>query len=332
LISAIFASIARGRRRWYARRPHARRRLARPVVSVGNLAMGGSGKTPAVAHLARLLLSWGERPAILSRGYARRHAADGVVVVREPDRVVGGLDESGDEPLMLARALDGAAVLVSPDRYLAGALAERCFGSTVHLLDDGFQHVTLARDVDLLLVGSADLRDGRTLPAGRLREPLDAIPAADAIVLSGDDATDTSRVSALGARRVYRLARRGADASFLDSGQAATPEIVGPVAVVAGIARPERVAEDARAAGWTIVDDIVFPDHHAYSAADIDAIGRRARAAGASAVLTTAKDAVRLAPHAPLGLPVAILALDVSIEPAAEFQGWLRERLAEARR
>ncbi|MGH9328850.1 MAG: tetraacyldisaccharide 4'-kinase, partial [Vicinamibacterales bacterium] len=292
MISAIFAASARARRRWYTRRPYTRRALTRPVVSVGNLSLGGTGKTPTVAHLARRLVTWGERPAILTRGYGRVRPRDGVVVVREPDRVVGKLDESGDEPLMLALDTDGVAVLVSKDRYLAGCLAERTFDCTVHLLDDGFQHLALARDIDLLIVTEADLSD-RTLPAGRLREPLDAIAAADAVLVSD---CEPARVAALGAKRIYRLIRT--------TRMGHVTADTGPVLVVAGLARPERVAASAKEAGWTVADALYFDDHHRYSGAEVNAIVARARAAGARALLTTAKDAVRLAPHEPIALPV----------------------------
>lgn len=303
------------------------RRLARPVVSVGNLSLGGSGKTPTVAHLARTLVMWGERPAILTRGYRRVRPRDGVVVVREPDRVVGTLEESGDEPLMLAREAEGVAVLVSPDRYLAGCLAERAFGCTVHLLDDGFQHLALARDIDLVIVTEADLSD-RMLPSGRLREPIDAVSAADAVLVRDCEPT---RVAALGARRVYRLVQTTGDACLLETREAAAGAGFRRVVVVAGIARPARVAESARAAGWIVVDTFVFPDHHPYSRADVDGIIKRARAAGAEAILTTAKDVVRLARHSPLGLPLAVLPITVSIEPAEEFEAWLRGQITEAR-
>ena len=120
------------------------------------------------------------RPAILSRGYARRTRSDGVVVVSDRERVLAGVESSGDEPQMLARSLLGVPVLVAPDRYLAGSLAERQFGCTVHLLDDGFQHMQLARDINLLVMSSDDLKES-LLPAGRLREPLDAASSADAL-------------------------------------------------------------------------------------------------------------------------------------------------------
>ena len=152
--------------------------------------MGGRGKTPVVAHLARLLLEAGERPAILSRGYARRRPEDGVVIVSDGTHLCADLDRSGDEPLMLARAIRGAAVLVCEVRALARTLAERALGATVHLLDDGFQHRQLGRDVDLVIIAPEDLQD-RRLPFGRLREPVSALARADAVLVDGDPATVT---------------------------------------------------------------------------------------------------------------------------------------------
>src|SRR5262249_28741097 len=167
-------------------------------VSVGNLRVGGSGKTPIVDYLARMLTESGERPAILTRGYARRVARDGVTIVPDGTHVVADLDTARHEPLMLARALPGVPLLGRADRYLSGTLAERRLGATVHLLDDGFQHLELAREVDLLLVSEDDLTD-RPMPAGRLRERLDAASAADAaLVTAGDRSAAASSGRALG--------------------------------------------------------------------------------------------------------------------------------------
>ena len=152
---------------------------------------GGSGKSPLTMAVARLLRERGERPTILSRGYKRRNFLDGVVVVSDAERVLQPVEVSGDEPQMLARALPGVPVLVSPDRFLAGRLAERRFGATVHLLDDGYQHLLLARDVDLVLVSPDDVHE-QVLPMGRLREPIEAARGADALLVRGSE--DEARV------------------------------------------------------------------------------------------------------------------------------------------
>ena len=151
MLNLLYSRIARARRRYYQRRPYLRRRLAAPVISIGNLTVGGSGKTPLAAEIARMLLEMGERPSILSRGYARKIVDEGVVIVSDGSRVLTGVERSGDEPQMLARAVPRAAVLVSSSRYAAGRIAENRLGCTVHVLDDGFQHFDLMRDIDLLV-------------------------------------------------------------------------------------------------------------------------------------------------------------------------------------
>src|SRR5260221_1959004 len=196
MISTVYAAVARRRRRYYAIRPHLQRALTQPVISIGNLAVGGRAKTPMAALVAARLRDLGERPAILSRGYARRDAPDGVVVVRDPGGIRADLDRAGDEPLMLARQLDGVAVLVSSSRYLAGRLAEGYFGCTAPGLADGFQHFALRRDADILVIDREDLERPDTLPTGRLPEPIDAAAAADAFV-----ALDGARVEGLAAGR-----------------------------------------------------------------------------------------------------------------------------------
>src|SRR5262249_53672063 len=150
-----------------------------PRISVGNLAMGGRGKTPAVVHLAKLLLEAGEKPAVVTRGYGRQRREDGAVVVSDGQHRLADLDRSGDEPLMIARAVPGAAVVVCEQRSVAATLAERVLGATVTLLDDGFQHRAIERDVDLVIVAPVDLED-RPLPLGRLRESVAALRRADA--------------------------------------------------------------------------------------------------------------------------------------------------------
>jgi tetraacyldisaccharide 4'-kinase len=321
----IYAAAARFRRRYYATHPELRLRLARPVISIGNIAVGGRAKTPLVATLAARLRAMGERPAILSRGYARRVASDGVVVVRDPDGIRADVDRAGDEPMMLAKQLDGVAVLACSSRYLAGRLAEHHFDCTVHVLDDGFQHFQLERDVDLVVVDAEDLRDSRTLPEGRLREPLESVAAADGIITLED-----ASVQALGrGRPAWRARRRVGDVKLPDG--ASVESTFGTAIAVAGIARPERFFSDVRAAGWPIADELRFRDHHAYSRRDVDTIFRTAREQGAGLVVTTEKDLVRLLPFRPFSMPVAYVPLVVSIEPQESFEEWLMNSLRKAR-
>lgn len=333
--SSVYSAVARQRRAWYTRAPDRQRQLQRPVISIGNLSVGGSGKTPVVGYVVRWLLASGERPAILSRGYGRRIQDEGVTVVSDATRVLTDLAHAGDEPLMLARDLPGAVVAVAADRYLAGRLAETRLGATVHVLDDGFQHVRLGRDVNVLLMHEADLTD-RVLPAGRLREPLSAACHADAILLTTATAEPAAdRVAALRAhvpaKLLFTVRRALAPVRLVASGTIITPASAGPVFVVAGIARPERLFADLAAAGWKVAGTMTFADHHRFRQADVTRVTAAARDAQTHVVVTTAKDAVRLEPLDCSSMALAVAPLDVVVEPAGEFGEWLRHRLRAAR-
>ena len=328
----MYGAAAAWRRQWYAADASRRRRLARPVISVGNLRVGGSGKTPLAACIAQMLLEDGERPAILTRGYARRRAGDGVTVVSDATALRADVHEAGDEPFMLARALPGVPVLVSPDRYLAGTLAERRLGATVHILDDGFQHLQLDRDVDLLLVSEEDL-DERPFPAGRLREGLQAAAAADAaLVTAGYDAAAERIGRALRISTVFRVTRTiGAPRRITGDHDSVVVPTDSRVFVVSGIARPQRFAADLSSAGWTVAGTMAFGDHHRFTPRDLRRIALGARAASSEIILTTEKDAVRLAVCDLGDLPIASVPLVVGIEPREQFRSWLMARLSRAR-
>jgi tetraacyldisaccharide 4'-kinase len=327
LLNSLYSQIARARRRYYLRRPHLRRRLAAPVISIGNLTVGGSGKTPLAAEIARMLIDMGERPSILSRGYARKVASDGVVIVSDGARVLADEAHAGDEPLMLTRMVPGAAVLVASSRYVAGRVAETRLGSTVHVLDDGFQHFDLMRDVDLL-VAPESFDDIRTLPFGRFREPLDAAASADALLIE---------VPQDGSPAIS--ARLNVPAAFEFSRRIAGPPADRPAYAFAGIARPERFYADLENAGWRLTGRRSFGDHHHYSAREIDEIVSAAAGSGAQVILTTEKDMVRVqaqrtlssttAVRAGVSPPVVAIALEVTISPS--FKPWLADRLRAAR-
>jgi tetraacyldisaccharide 4'-kinase len=326
IISALYGHAALARRR-RATRTRARR-LARPVVSIGNLSVGGSGKTPLVAHVARLLLAAGHRPAVLSRGYARTGPCDGVVVVSDGREVIDDLGRAGDEPLMLARQLPGAAVLVCPDRYMAGRLAEHHLGCTVHLLDDGFQHHALARTADLLVVGDDDLRD-HPLPAGRLREPLEAAGAADALLWTGPEGDGAAVAERLGVAAWFCMRRvpGPVESSSFDTG---LPEPGARVLALAGIAKPGPFVDRLREDGYEVVRELLFPDHHPFSRADLFRIAQAVERSGAGGVVTTEKDMTRLLPLRPLPFALAWRGLAVDVEPAERFRAWLLEAVSRA--
>jgi tetraacyldisaccharide 4'-kinase len=322
LLSTLYAAAARRRREWYAARPDLRRRLHVPVISVGNLAVGGRGKTPLACALARILLGMNERPAILSRGYGRASRERGVVVVRDPEGIRADLARSGDEPLMLARQLPGASVLTCADRYQAGRLAEEHLGATVHILDDGFQHLQLDRDIDLVIVGREDVENPVTLPAGRLREPLDTLIAADAVLAADDDVVVKVSGTDL---PVYKLDRTIAAPVGLNPQSKQQPLIA-----VAGIADPAAFFGDLRQRGWNVVETIAFADHHRYTSSDVGRLTDVARAAS-GVVVTTEKDYVRLLPFRPWRVPIHYVPLTVQPSPFERFRAWLEAELQAVR-
>ncbi len=289
-----------------------------PVISVGNLSVGGSGKTPIVEWIARTLRDASLPVAVLSRGYGGTYAG-GPHVVSDGETLRMDARQAGDEPVMLARALPGVAVLVGRRRDAAALLAERLFGPRVHVLDDGFQHLRLRRDMDLVCASRTDLRDW-PLPAGRLREFARAVRRAHAVLLSEDGGELAAGLE------TWRVTRRVIGAFDVDGRPVAVPHRVW---LVSGIARPERFAADAAACGVDVAGSDVFRDHHRFSDADWSCVAARAQAKGVDAILTTAKDAVRLPAAAASGPPVRVLRLGVEFGDEARVRGRL---LAVARK
>ncbi len=309
MISSVYSFVTSFRNQLYDRALLAARRLARPVVSVGNISVGGSGKTPFVIALGELLQARGLTFDVLSRGYGRK--SKGVRVV-DP---AGLPEEFGDEPLLIARRLK-APVVVGEDRYQAGVAAEKQFGTQLHLLDDGFQHRQLARDFDIVLVTPEDARD-RLLPRGRLREPLRALRRADAVVLmSGADP------QAFPAARAFWRARRGI-----------LPKDVPPRPVAfCGIARPKNFFLQLTKAGIEPAAEAVFRDHHRYTKDDVHDLLHLAQKSEAGGFVTTEKDAVNLGGYFSSLNPLAVVpvklelvdsqvALDVMLSAIAQRRG-----------
>jgi len=294
-LSHIYGLGVRTRNALYDRGTLSARRLQGPVVSVGNLSVGGSGKTPFVLMLAELLRERGVGFDILSRGYGRQ--SRGVVVV-DP----GGLPQDfGDEPLLLARRL-GVSVVVGEDRYEAGLLAESKFGPQLHLLDDGFQHRSLARDFDIVLVTPDDAKD-QLLPEGRLREPLSSLRRADAIVLAYGAPAESFPVEG----KFVWQARRGI-----------LPRDVPPRPFVfCGIARPRLFVTQLRLAGIEPVGEAFFRDHHAYTKKDIQDLLKLGRESEAGGFVTTEKDAVNLGGFLSALQPLGVVPVRVSLVDAA---------------
>lgn len=318
----------RAAHRWRRQRAAARaKRLPRPVISIGNLHLGGSGKTPLTAAVASHLLRRGLQVAILSRGYGRSES--GVRVVSQGDGPLLGPSLAGDEPVLLAGLVPGAAVVVGADRHQAGkhALLRLDHSPDLFLLDDGFSHVKLHRDIDILAFPVSDpFGGGRLLPSGRLREPLESARWADAAVLTGvpENTIDLTLGDQLaqGLRAYgfsgpgFQCAAHTGPASRVDGTLIASGS---KVVLVSAIARPDGFEASALAAGFQIASHLRFRDHHAYPDATLQMIRTAFRTAAADLVLVTGKDRVKL--QGRLDLPLA--ELPVRSEPEAGFFSWL---------
>jgi tetraacyldisaccharide 4'-kinase len=294
IASSAYGAVAGTRNFFYDRGWLRARRLNGPVVSVGNISTGGSGKTPFVILLGELLQARNISFDVLSRGYGRK--TRGVLEV-DP----GGVSRDfGDEPLLIARRLQ-VPVIVGESRYEAGCFGEKKFGPRMHLLDDGFQHRGLARDFDIVLLTPEDAQD-RLLPAGRLRESLSALRRADVVALGAEA---HARAFGTAGKDIWRVARG------LDLKNATQPIPLSPV-VFCGIARPQNFLAQLRAAGIVPAAEVVFRDHHAYSEKDIrDLLQVKAHRSGGGFV-TTEKDAVNLGGFLDAMAPLS--AIPVSME------------------
>jgi len=275
-----------------------RRALDTPVVSVGALTMGGAGKSPLVAHLARRLREMGRNPAILTRGY-KRVSTEPIVIVRRGDRAACEL--TGDEAQMFVRAGD-AHVGIGADRYAVGRRMEAELAPDIFVLDDGFQHVQLHRDHDVVLVDANDPEAGGVFPVGRLREPLSALERATEIVVTrvtpDDDITAVERLlrrynpaAPLFRSRVVPLKwidGRSSEELELDT---LKPERVG---AFCGLGSPGSFFRTLEELGVTLAMRRVFPDHHRYTPRDLERLAKEADRSGADVLVTTEKDAMNL--------------------------------------
>jgi tetraacyldisaccharide 4'-kinase len=295
LLASTYGLGVRARNKLYDRGILPTQRLQGPVISIGNLSVGGSGKTPFVLLLGELLKARNIPFDILSRGYGRK--TRGVALVNP----AGSSAEFGDEPLLIARRLE-VPVILGESRFEAGRFAEDKFGPQLHLLDDGFQHRALARDFDIVLVTPEDARD-HMLPSGRLRESLTALQRADAVVLTSGASPDLFAVKD---RLVWRV-RRG----ILPKN---VPER--PVAFC-GIARPKNFLLQLRTAGIEPVAEGLYRDHHAYTEKDVHDLLQLRQQSEATGFVTTEKDAINLGGYLAALEPIAIVPVKMELVDAA---------------
>ena len=321
-----YGAAHRARRGYWVRRAHS---LPVPVVSVGNLLWGGGGKTPLVAAIAEHLAAAGRRPAILSRGWGRNEPKS-IRIVSEglPGRAVLGAPEAGDEPALLARLLPTVPVIVGADRHAAGmhALGRLEARPDLFLLDDGFSHLRLRRDLDLLALPASDpFGGGRLAPSGRLREPLSAVARADAAILTS--APD----GATGADLQRELAPFGfTGRGFTSATRSQSPPAIAATArvyLVAAVANPQNFLAAVRSQGLAVVGQQFFRDHYRYPDSSLERIVRGAVASGADAILVTSKDMVKLDGRFQALTHLPVLELAIRAEPEPEFWPWLDSRL-----
>lgn len=344
-VAAAYAGAVRVRRTLYDGSALPTHAAGVPVISVGGIAAGGTGKTPAVIHLARLLAARGRHVAVVSRGYGGRPGSSPLFVSsgawsgHDPHHTLPGADRAGDEPLLIARRAPEAAVVVHPDR-VAAARAAVAHGADVVVLDDGFQHRRLRRDLDVVLLDAASpFGNGRMLPAGPLRDLPARLADAGAVILTRADAAgpgacarSAARISLATSAPVVRFAHR------VDGFAVAAPGEKDPRArldasalaehrpyAFAGVASPDAFFESLRRAGVRLAGEHPFPDHHPYDEDDVRELEKQAEAAGTRMLVTTEKDAVRL----PLGMRMPVAVAGLAFEPLDERDAAALDRVLD---
>ena len=320
-LAVAYAAVTRLRTAAYKKGLLKTTRLPVPVISVGNITVGGTGKTPLVAHVSRILASEGRNVCILTRGYGRKDAGKRVVV-SDGIEVLAEVHESGDEPFWLAENLKGvAAVICDPDRAAAGRWAIEHLDSDVLVLDDGFQHLQLARALNILAIDATNpWGGGQLLPSGRLREAPQGASRADCAIItraapnSDLRELETTLKDLMGDRPVFTSHMQTKGVREL-SGVRLEPGIgiPQPVAAFCAVGNPTSFFDHLLKEGQTLVHTHAFPDHHRYNQADATRISDEAKRAGGASLITTAKDAVKLQ-KLEFGLPCYVLEIEILID------------------
>jgi tetraacyldisaccharide 4'-kinase len=334
-LSALYSTVTRARLMLYqmgALRVH---QINAPVISVGNITTGGTGKTPLVEWIAWMIAQMGCRPCILTRGYGRSGGSERVIV-SDGERILADARAGGDEPVLLAERLQGVAAVISDaDRVSAARWASETLGSQVFILDDGFQHLRIARDLNILTIdATAPWGGGHLLPRGRLREPLRGLARADLIVITrADQVQDISplkqQVERLSnGRPIFqahtRTRRMRALTDRADEHASFTVSSTSPWAAFCAIGNPQSFFAHIRGGGHTLSYTRAFADHHVYTQQDVEALEREAAAHGAQLLLTTAKDAVKLR-SLRFRLPCYVLEVEMVFDDESRLLDLIRE-------
>ncbi|MFN2512016.1 MAG: tetraacyldisaccharide 4'-kinase [Pyrinomonadaceae bacterium] len=320
-LSALYKAVTLTRLVAYKRGLLTVTKLPAPVISIGNLTTGGTGKTPLVEWVCRTLARKQRKVCILTRGYGRTNPGSRVIV-SDGLNVLTTAAEAGDEPFLLAQNLEGlAAVISDPNRIDAGKWAIENLGAEVFVLDDGFQHLGLGRDLNILTVDATNpWGGGKLLPAGNLREPQSGLSRADCVVVTRADQSDeVVSLQAeirrfIGSRPVVtsEMVVKGIARMNSERRQELT-SLPQPAAAFCAIGNPESFFELLRRRGVDPIFTRVFRDHHHYTTADLDSLIQESRKAGAQSIITTAKDAVKVQ-QSKFEIPCYVLAIEISID------------------
>jgi tetraacyldisaccharide 4'-kinase len=309
VLSVFYSVLIRIRGMLYVLHIFRRKRLVQRVISVGNITLGGTGKTPTVMQIAGVLLHHHRLPAIISRGY-RRKDESAVVVVSDGQRVLVDETVGGDEPVLIGSKLRGAPVVAGSDRFRTALASHQQFGNDTVILDDGFQHIRLHRDLDIVLIDGADpFGNGRLFPAGILREPLSALRRAHAILITGADrARDLNALKNTINRwtQAPLFTSRQDPVDLVDVTTGETKQLAAlrnsAVLAFSGIARPLSFTTLLRNLGVHLRSELAYGDHYRYTKSDLAEIFQQAADAKVSMIVTTEKDAVRLKGLKPEGI------------------------------
>jgi tetraacyldisaccharide 4'-kinase len=333
-LSALYSAAVKARSAGYESQFLKTFRVRVPVISVGNITVGGTGKTPLVQALANHLAQSGRRVCILTRGY-RREGGKQRVVVSDGERILSDVAHAGDEALMLAQALLGkASVLCDTDRVAGARWAINNLNAEVLLLDDGFQHRRLSRDLDIVTIDSSNpFGNGRLLPAGILREPVNSLRRADCIVLTR--VSDEASPDLIEQIRAVTAALLVTSRTIIEGvRQLNGDEVDGnsvkqqPLVAFCGIGNARAFFQQLRAAHFDVRHEVAFSDHHKYSQTDVDRITEQAEAHGAQALITTAKDAVKLQ-SLRFGLACYVSQIEVEISDASTLHALIERAIAK---
>jgi len=335
-LGALYGAITRARTAFYEAGLVPVYQLDKPVISVGNITAGGTGKTPLVEWLTRVLFREGRRVCILTRGYGRVDSRQRVVV-SDADTVLATADQAGDEALLLAEQLRGMAVVISDgDRVAAGRWTLRRFDIDTFILDDGFQHLRLRRDLNIVTIDATNpWGGGHLLPYGRLREPLSSLRRADCIVMTRvEQVRDTldivDRLGRLSGNRPVFLSQMHARGfSLLGKPKVAASGISlkNPILAFCGVGNPEAFFNGIRSQGYELALTRAFPDHHSYKWQELNSLMEDAKLLGVRNLVTTAKDAVKLTSF-DFEIPCHVLDIEVVMEDAEPLVELIRASLA----